>query len=399
MPSRSRSHFRSLGASLVLLAGACHDATAPSTASIPAPPTPAIAALLKFRQIDIGFGSACGTTLDSLAYCWGENTLGELGDGTRTMHLTPTPVEGGRRWRHLTTGAGFACGVTSDFKAWCWGLNIRGQLGDGTTTNRLHMVQVVGGHKFRQIRAGAGHVCALDTSNVAFCWGYNLFGQVGDGSTAHRRTSPVRVAGSHKFVELSGRTHHTCGLTAAGKAWCWGRNESGALGDGTETNRNQPRAVAGGLTFRQVNAGGVHTCAVTTGNKAYCWGSNDDGELGDGTTVTHFTPHAVAAGGRSFDRVSAGSDHSCGVTLSGRGFCWGRNLNGQVGDGTLSVNRLLPTPVTGGRTWLFLRAGATTTCGITGDRRGFCWGENNVGQLGNGTQTQSAVPVAVAPPS
>lgn len=391
--------FRTLSAGLMLFAAACQDATDPTSVSTPATPALATTAALKFRQIDIGFDHACGTTTDSLAYCWGSGTVGELGTGTRiTVRSTPIAVEGGRRWRHVTTGAAFSCGVTSDLKAWCWGGNLHGELGDGTTTDRLHMVQVAGGHKFRQIRAGANHACALDTSNVAWCWGFNLFGQVGDGSTAHRRTSPVRVAGSHTFVELSGRTHHTCGLTSAGKAWCWGRNESGALGDGTKTNRNVPKAVLGGLTFSQLNAGGLHTCAVTTGHKAYCWGLNLDGQLGNGTTDTLLTPHAVA-GGQSFASVSAGSNHSCGVNLSGLGFCWGRNQNGQLGVGVFSGTHLLPEAVSGGRTWQFVRAGASTTCGVTTDRRGFCWGENNVGQLGNGTQNQSAVPVAVAPPN
>ena len=392
---------RLLSAALLFLPLGCRDADAPTTApDLP----PALAGLptaqLQFRQIDVGGDHACGTTLDSLAYCWGSNSVGQLGDGTRITPLKPVPVEGGRRWRHLTTGGAFSCGVTSNFEAWCWGWNLTGQLGDGTTTNRVHPVRVAGGHKFRQIRAGSQHACALTTDNVAWCWGLNMFGQVGDGSTAHRRPSPVRVSGTRTFVELSAGAHHTCGRTSAGKAWCWGRNAFGALGEGTDTNRNVPKAVLGGLAFRQLYAGGAHTCAVTTGNKPYCWGHNNEGQLGDGTTDPHFTPHAVAAGGRSFESVSAGNAYSCGVTLSHQGLCWGRNVDGQLGDGTTSSPRLFPTMIAGSATnWQFVRAGSNSTCGVALSRLGLCWGRNDLHQLGDGTDQPSPVPVGVARPN
>ena len=156
-----------LGAGIVLLAGACRDTTAPSAPPSAVPPALAATAALHWRQIDVGFGNACGTTTDSVAYCWGENSVGAVGDGTKTRRLTPRQVLGNLRFRHVATGVAYACGVTSDFKAYCWGFNNRGQLSDGTSTNRLSPTLVLGGHQFKQIRAGYSHTCAPTTDGKA----------------------------------------------------------------------------------------------------------------------------------------------------------------------------------------------------------------------------------------
>jgi alpha-tubulin suppressor-like RCC1 family protein len=157
------------------------------------------------------------------------------------------------------------------------------------------------------------------------------------------------------FRQVSAGAYHTCGVTTDDRAYCWGSNFSGELGDGTnsgpESCSNQPCStrpvpVLGGLLFRQIDAGVAHTCAVTaTDDRAYCWGINFSGELGDGTTTRHFTPVAVA-GTRRFDHVNAGLYHTCGVTLAGRGFCRGANAVGQLGDGT-TTDRSTPTAVAG----------------------------------------------------
>jgi alpha-tubulin suppressor-like RCC1 family protein len=145
------------------------------------------------------------------------------------------------------------------------------------------------------------------------------------------------------FRQVSAGGEHTCGVTTDDRAYCWGRNFSGELGDGTTTDHSTPVAVTGGLRFRQVSAGGAHTCGLTTDDRAYCWGAG--GLLGDGTTTPRLNPVAVA-GGRRFRQVSAGSSHSCAVTPFDRAFCWGFNPSGQLGDGTTS-RRLTPVRVQG----------------------------------------------------
>jgi alpha-tubulin suppressor-like RCC1 family protein len=144
--------------------------------------------------------------------------------------------------------------------------------------------------------------------------------------------------------------HHSCGLTERGSAYCWGWNGEGQLGVGDENriDRHYPTAVAGGLTFAQISAGGSHfsaggghTCSLTTDGAAYCWGRNAEGQLGDGTTTRHLVPQPVA-GGLSFTQISVGGSHTCALSATGAVYCWGSNYSGQLGDGTTTI-RTAPT--------------------------------------------------------
>ena len=154
---------------------------------------------------------------------------------------------------------------------------------------------------------------------------------------------------------------HTCELTNAGAAYCWGRNDSGQLGDGSFTNRATPVAVVGGLRFSALAAGGSHTCGLTSSGAAYCWGYNSEGELGNGSTTASATPVAVA-GGLSFSALAPGVYHTCGLTSAGAAYCWGSN-NGSI-----------PVAVSGGLSFSALAAGALHTCGLTSAGAAYCWG-------------------------
>ncbi|MGH7515451.1 MAG: RCC1 domain-containing protein, partial [Gemmatimonadales bacterium] len=308
-------------------------------------------------------------------------------------------VLGGLRFRHVSVGYDHTCGVTTDNRAYCWGLNMWGQVGDGTKGEnnwRLRPVAVAGGHRFRQVRAGWSHTCAVTLDDVAYCWGYNGNGQVGDGAVEPAgRATPVRVLGALVWSELTGGGEHTCGLTQAGRIYCWGLNDRGQLGIGNTSPRLKPVPVSGGQQFRQVDVGGFHSCAITLTGLAYCWGFNRWGGIGDGTTADRLTPGAVA-GVRKFDHVDAGGYHTCGVTLAQRTFCWGFNETGQLGDGTAS-NRLTPVQIGIGLGLRQVRAGLVHTCGVTTDNRAYCWGAGG-GRLGDGETATRLVPVPVAPP-
>jgi len=145
--------------------------------------------------------------------------------------------------------------------------------------------------------------------------------------------SHVTVLAGLSFATVSAGVDHTCGVTTAGAAYCWGNNGYGQLGDGTTTDRTSPEAVQGGLGFASVRLGAFYSCGVTTAGAAYCWGDNSTGQLGDGTTTSRTSPVAVT-GGLSFAAVSAGLGHTCGVTTAGAAYCWGYNAFGQLGDGT-----------------------------------------------------------------
>lgn len=188
-------------------------------------------------------------------------------------------------------------------------------------------------------------------------------------------------------------------MTAAGNAYCWGWNLHGQLGDGTNTDRNAPVPVnAAGFSFGGISAGGGNTCGVTIAGDAYCWGLNNWGQLADGTNTDRDTPVPVNTGGLSFGDISAGVNHTCGVTTDEDAYCWGENFGGQLGDGT-NADRNTPVAVdAGGLNFADISAGLFHTCGVTTAGDAYCWGSNSWGQLGDATNTDSNVPVMVQEP-
>src|SRR5436309_505503 len=187
------------------------------------------------------------------------------------------------------------------------------------------------------------------------------------------------------LVEIEAGWHHTCALTTAGGVNCWGNNHDGQLGDGTEIDRKTPVDVVG-LTsgVKAIAAGWRHTCALTTGGGVKCWGNNHDGQLGDGTGIDRNTPVDVAGLTSGVAAITAGWRHTCVLTTGGGVKCWGKNHDGQVGDGT-AINRRTPADVVGLTSGIkTITAGGQHTCALN-PKYVQCWGDNEDGQLGDGT--------------
>ena len=305
---------------------------------------------------------------------------------TAAQALAFVQVSGGNR---------HTCGITGDDRAYCWGFNFDGQLGDGSTTTRiLTPAAVAGSLRFRQVSAGNQHTCGVTPANQAYCWGANS-GALGDGTQTERLT-PVLVGNGRLFRRVDAGDGHTCGVSYPdNRAYCWGYNGRGGLGDGTNTRRLTPTAVSGGLKFRQVAAGLEHTCGVTTTDQAYCWGSDSVGQTGDSVTAAYRVVPTRVATKRRFRQIDAGGGYSCGVTTTNKAFCWGNGRNGQIGDGKTFI-RLWPRAVAGGLSFRRVTTGYWHTCGEATDNRLYCWGRNSTGELGDGTTTQRVKPVAVA---
>jgi len=352
-------------------------------------------------QVVAGHYHTCAVTAGGGVACWGFNSDGQLGDGTRTDRLTPTAVSGlGSGIAAIAAGANHTCALTTGGGVVCWGRNADGQLGNGGSgmgSRSLTPTPVVGlANGVAAIAAGYAYTCALTTGGAVLCWGDNWAGQLGDGTTAHRVT-PTAVIGLESGVAalVTGGVH-ACAVTSAGGAMCWGWNATGQLGDGTTTGRLTPVAVVGmDGGVEMLAAGDTHTCAVTTAGGGVCWGKNVSGQLGDGTTADRWTPTAVSELGSGVAGISAGFSHTCAVATGGTVVCWGSNAVGQLGDGT-TVPRLTPTAVGGlERRVATVVAGGYHTCAVTAGGGALCWGWNLNGQLGDGTTADRQTPTAV----
>jgi len=294
-------------------------------------------------------------------------------------------------------GGSHACGVTAAGAAYCWGNNNNGQLGNGEAfVSSTTPVAVNGGFAFvpGSLTLGGDHSCALTLAGSAYCWGSNGYGELGDSVDYQFSSAPDAVRGGLAFSVLSAGLSDTCGLTTSGQAYCWGDDAHGQVGDSDSVEVFVPVPVVGGFTFTAITVGGDHSCGLAVGGTAYCWGANDHGQLGDSGVVSSNPSPVLVAGGHVFTTLRAGLSHTCAIDSSGMAFCWGWNAFGQLGDGTFT-DRLAPVPVAGGQGFTELVTGSGHTCGISAGT-GVCWGWNGSGQLGNGTKSNSATPIGIS---
>jgi len=235
---------------------------------------------------------------------------------------------------------------------------------------------------FKQLAPGWYHTCGITTDGRAWCWGLNRDGELGDGTTTDRGT-PTPVRTTLRFLQISAGTFHSCGLTTDDRVVCWGYGGDGQLGTGATSSWLKPTAVPGDRRFRIIRAGYRSTCGVTAANVAFCWGDNSTGQLGDGTLTRRLKPVRVA-GGHSFAGVVTRADHTCGLDTDGHGWCWGGNFYGQIGDHTSST-RTLPVLVDTSIGQLRqVTAGDQHTCAVTVGKVAWCWGRSFDGESGSG---------------
>jgi len=378
------------------------DATAPVT-------QPALVSIVDDPvAIDAGAQHTCVVRVSGQVYCWGQNSAGQLGDGSMSSIPEPVPVSGLGGAARVATGATFSCATTRDGAVFCWGDDHYGQLGDGHDVVRSLPVTV--GVSGDGVAAGGAHTCAVSRGSGAdafVCWGSDQAGQLGDNGEDDRGL-PAALKEELVPGAVAAGAQHTCALDAAGALWCWGRGSSGQLGPGHLVDTPVPTQVtlAAGAQATAVDDGDAHTCALAAsadglGGEVFCFGDNTYGQLGDGTTTSRPVPGlaALGAAGARAAAVSAGGGHTCALDVDGGAWCWGRGDSGQLGLGA-AADTPAPAPVAlpGGAPVAAISAGSAHTCAV--DRMGgvWCWGADDRGQLGLGATGADDVtaPAAVA---
>jgi alpha-tubulin suppressor-like RCC1 family protein len=349
--------------------------------------------VLHLIAVSAGDLHSCGLATDGSAWCWGGDQADQLGDSTETNSSSPVATHGGLKFASLAAGYAHNCALTAANVAYCWGDNLSGELGDGTMVHRPLPVAVTGGVVFTSLVAGQDHSCGLTAAGAAWCWGNNVSGQLGNGQTTNSAT-PVLVSGGISFATISAGFQNTCGVAKTGAAWCWGDNTRGQLGNGTLTASAVPVQVTSATAFVSISTGYQHSCGIAATGLAFCWGSNDQGQLGTGDTQSHLLPAAVS-GGFNFATVGAGGLYTCGLAVSGASFCWGDNIWGELGTGSTSPSSNVPVATAGGLTFRTLSTGNYHACAMAGGSVAYCWGDDGEGQLGNGTNNLSPLPLKV----
>lgn len=351
-------------------------------------------------------GHSCGLTPAGGAMCWGWNWNGQLGDGWRGDSSVPVVVEGGLSLRSITSDGMHVCGLDVDGGVHCWGDNNSGQLGShpghcaGARACTGTPVRVPLTQRASLVQAGVTFTCAATEDGQVVCWGTGYIDTNGTGEQAARATRPVPVFQPGPVDDLAAGTVHACALVQS-EAYCWGSNRNGQLG--TTTGRcdrwpyygacsREPVKVEAPEPFVALAAGSHHSCGLSADGTAYCWGGNGDGQLGHSASGGRVLP---VSGATRFARIYASYERTCALSLEGAAYCWGRNDFGQAG--SEQASRLpRPTRVEGGHSFLELAMTWGHTCGLRTDGLVLCWGARHKGALGDGRTAVAREPVPAA---
>lgn len=325
-------------------------------------------------------------------YAWGNNSNGQLGDGTQEQKSSPTLVNlpAGVKAVAVATGNSHSLAIGSDGKLYAWGNNNFGQLGDGTIIDKSTpvLVNLPEDVELMSIAAGAYHSIAIDKNGILYAWGSNADGQLGIGSNVNQATPVAFTLPNRAFpLSISAGQLHSLAIGSDSRLYAWGGNHHGQLGYGSKLSLNKPMAVklASNAYPIMISAGANHSLTLTGNGDIYAWGSNFAGQLGDNSELDRTYPVRVDVPfGVNITSISAGANHNTAISESGELYAWGFNMFGQLGDGS-KTNRNIPTKIdatgTIGSASVSV-AGAMHSMMLNRESKVFSWGGNRLGQLG-----------------
>ena len=358
--------------------------------------------------ISSGAYHTCAILDNGAVSCWGRGTHGTLGNGGPGSQTIPTLTSSfgsGRTAVAISSGNSHTCAILDNGLVSCWGENIHGQLGNGGTSSAYvpTLTNSFGiGRSVVALSSGHSHTCAILDNGSVSCWGKGQYGQIGNGGSSSTSTPTLTssLGLGRSAVALSSGDDHTCVVLDNGSVTCWGYGASGQLGNGGSSTAYTPTltsSLGNSRTAVAISSGYAHSCAILDNGSVSCWGRGMDGELGNGGTTDKTTPTLTSSlGGESTAvAISAGAGHTCAILDNGSATCWGNNAKGQLGNGGTSTKKS-PTVTNSlgtGRIAVGLSSGGYGhTCAILDNGSVSCWGGGNFGKLGNGGTLDETTP-------
>lgn len=364
-----------------------------------------VASLATAVSVAAGPAHTCALTIQSVVNCWGANTFGELGNNSFSNSSVPVGAIGLNSVVAIAAGTHHSCAVRVDGTVWCWGDNNYGELGIAQSSRFSAVpVQVPNVAGAVAIAAGIKHTCVLLVNGTVQCWGTNDRGQLGNGGSpsisfvpvAVSNLSPLTPLAGVEAVDISAGDEFTCARLSDSTVSCWGSNSNGQLGNGSFGGQANRPVVSSGNLVVAVGTGSIHTCVILVNGTVECWGADSSGQLGDGGTDPLTTPGPPVPTVVNAVEISGGAGHTCATSVNGTIQCWGRNNLGQHGDGgTNPVGFDSVSGISGLPSGRGVVAGNLFTCARRGTGAAACWGGGADGELGNSTFFGSSNPVAV----
>lgn len=298
----------------------------------------------------------------------------------------------------VSAGGEHSVALTCEGNVLTWGSNVNGQLGDGTLTRRTVPGLVANFSGAVAVSAGSEHTLALKGDGTVWSWGRNDNGQLGIGSQSPTSTprTPVQVSGLANIVAIAAGQDFSAALRSDGTVWTWGGNGRGDLGDNSGARQTRPvRVTALPANIEAIAAGDLHMLALDATGTVWAWGQNSRGEIGDGSSAFERDLPVVLGSLANITAIGAGAEHSLARQIGGAVFAWGKNQDGQVGDGTQS-DRNVPTRVAQLAASVAAAGGGAFSIALKADGLLSAWGYNFFGQLGNGGNATSTTPAPVS---
>ena len=333
------------------------------------------------NRLSMGYERSAYITDSGDLYIWGNNSNGEIGNGSKDNSSKPIKIAS--NVSQVSLGGTHSAYVTESGDLYVWGANTNGQIGNGTNTSSTTPIKIMS--DVVQVSLGSSHSGCITSDGSLYMWGYNKDGQLGNGTTT-RSNVPVKIMDNVAKLDLGG-TQSAC-ITISGDLYVWGNNDSGQLGNGTKVSKKKPQKIMSGAA--QVSLERMHSSCITDDGDLYMWGSNGRGSLGDGTETDSLKPKKIMSG---VAQAALGGYFSACVTENGDLYTWGYNGSGQLGNGT-DVDKHTPTKIMSGVSEVSASAGSCACVTTSGEL--YTWGCNSYGELGDGTAIDSNSPIKVA---